>query len=76
MELIVRGSTTLAVGSSGPGTSTKCVDLLIRGYEAIKSPSAVKLSAAQPDQLRVHWTLCCKEPQITLVFLSVPNARR
>lgn len=25
------GSTVLIVGSSGPGTSTKCVDLLIRG---------------------------------------------
>ena len=25
------GSTVLTVGSSGPGTSTKCVDLLMRG---------------------------------------------
>lgn len=64
------GSTVLSVGSSGPGTSTKCVDLLITAYEAIKSPRAVKFSAAQQCQLLKHPMLC---KQITLVLLSVPD---
>ena len=67
-----RGSTVLIVGSSGPGTSTKYVVLLIRGYEAIKSPRAVKLSVAQPGQPRIHQTL---QSRITLILLGVPNTR-
>ena len=69
-----RGSTVLTVGSNGPGTSTKYVDLLIRGYEAIKSPRAVKLSAAQRRQPQIHPTLV-HWSRITLILLGVPNAR-
>jgi len=69
------GSTVVTVGSSGPGTSMKCVDLLIRGYDAIKSPRAVKLSAAQRCQLSTHQMLRREGSWITLVLLSVPNAR-
>lgn len=40
----LRGNVELTVISSGPGTNTKCVERVIKGYDAMRSAKLSKFS--------------------------------